>query len=123
MSDEAIEQLLDRLDEVGGRAFETLVQQVYIEAATYAVWALVMFVLVFAGFRFLKRFGWFGGEQIFGVNGDSYERRETHNISMAIAAPIIVFVALVGFGNVVAAIRRLIHPEFWALNYLLERIP
>ena len=120
MSDEAVEQILDRVDrlgELGGDAFETLIKQVYIEGATAIVWALVLFGLVFVGLKILKNLGAFKDEP----RWMQYDHLD-NGMAKVFTSLGTLAAGLVGFGFVNMAVRRFAHPEFWALKYLLERL-
>lgn len=125
MNDELVEEVLSRLDrlgELGGDAFEILLRQVYVDAVMNFIWATLMVVVLIVGKWYLNRLGWFGHEHRFHTKPTYGGGNEGRFAGTLIASLTMGFAVFVFIGMIFAAIRRLINPEFWALNYILKSL-
>ncbi len=123
MSEELVDEILTRLDRAGelaGDGFEVLIRQVYLSVVTDVLWMIFLGVITAFFVITIRRCGYMGGEHRWHVNKGPYnESRELAVIGSSIG---LLLSTGVMFALLMAVIRKLINPEFYAIRYIFQAV-
>lgn len=109
---ELMQELIAFLKEASPAVWQTLLKQVYVEAAGQIAWALAMAVICVL----LVKLGLYAKRQ---YAKDDYSLWDVGQWASFCGA---LITGLVAFGLCVSAVQWLINPEFYAIRYIIQSL-
>jgi hypothetical protein len=120
MIDQALQKLIEFLQNASPLVWHVLVKQVYVEAIAMFAWAIGLIVLCIVFAKVTKYCGKKFAEE---KAKDRYDSNEfEYGMSEGFCVTGSVLSGVIAFGCLVTAIQYLVNPEFYAIRYIIESL-